>query len=238
MSSTYTDSFNPTIGTSFSSPLVAATAALMFSVQPAITPVALKAALQSTARPFPTSGLKGVAACAAPGGVDQLECYCTTSTCGAGMLDAGAAVAAVAVVTANIAVVSSAVVVGDAVALNGSQSRASGTASITTYLWAVSSGSATFTSATNASSATLVASTAGTVVVSLTVTDSAGRQASTSTTLTVSTTPSTPVTPAPSSGGGGGGGGALNLEWLLTLVASTLALHLASRRQRRAARLR
>ena len=28
--------------------------------------------------------------------VDQLQCYCTTSTCGAGMLDAGAAVRAVA----------------------------------------------------------------------------------------------------------------------------------------------
>jgi serine protease len=153
------------------------------------------------------------------------------------MLDAGAAVAAVAVVTANIVVASSAVVAGDAVALDGAQSRASGTASITTYLWEISSGSAAFTSAANASSATLVASAPGTVVVSLTVTDSAGRQASTNTTLTVSAVPGTPVTPAPSSGGGGGG--ALNLEWLLTLVASTLALHLASRRQRReAARVR
>jgi hypothetical protein len=67
------------------------------------------------------------------------------------------------------------------------------------------------------------------------VTDSAGRQASTSTTLVVS---ATAVTPAATSGGVGGGGGALNLEWLLTLIASTLALHLVSRRQRRAATLR
>jgi len=98
--STYTDSFNVSVGTSFSSPLVAATAALMFSVQPTITPAALKAALQSSARPFPSSGLTDdstglpLQACHAPGTTDQLQCYCTTSTCGAGLLDAGAAVAA------------------------------------------------------------------------------------------------------------------------------------------------
>ena len=139
-----------------------------------------------------------------------------------------------AIVTANINVASTTVTAGDAVALDGTLSRATGTASIATYLWAITSGSATFTSAKNASSATLATSAAGTVLVSLTVTDSNGRQASTSTTLTVNAVPGTPVTPAPSSGGGGGG--ALNLEWLLTLVASTLALHLASRRQRRLAK--
>jgi serine protease len=240
VANTYTDGIDDlTLGTSFSAPLVSGTAALMISANPALTPAQVLAALKTTARTFPATGAAaGVQACTTPTSTAQdSECYCTTSTCGAGMLDAGAAVAAVAVVTANIAVASSAVVAGDAVALNGAQSRASGSASITTYLWAITSGAATFTSATNASSATLTASAAGNVVVSLTVTDSAGRQASTSTTLTVSAAPGTPVTPAPSSGGGGGGG-ALNLEWLLTLVASTLALHLASRRQRRAARVR
>lgn len=234
----YTDGINdPTLGTSFSSPLVAGTAALMISANPTLTPAQVLAALKSTARPFPATGAAaGVQACTTPTSVAQdTECYCTTSTCGAGMLDAGAAVAAVAVITANIGVASTAVVVGNAVTLDGAQSRASGTASITSYLWAVTSGSATITSASNASSATLTADAIGDVVVSLTVTDSAGRQASTSTTLVVS---ATAVTPAATSGGGGGGGGALNLEWLLTLIASTLALHLVSRRQRRAATLR
>ncbi len=240
VANTYTDGINDlTLGTSFSAPLVSGTAALMISANPALSPAQVLAALKSTARAFPSTGADpGVQACTTPTSTAQnSECYCTTSTCGAGMLDAGAAVAAVAVVTANIAVASSAVVVGDVVALNGTQSRASGTASIADYLWEVTSGSAAITSATNASSATLVASAAGTVVVSLTVTDSAGRQASTNTTLTVSASPGTPVTPAPTSGGGGGGG-ALNLEWLLTLVASTLALHLAARRQRRLAKAR
>jgi serine protease len=240
--SIYTDGVSEqtaSLGTSFSSPLVAGTAALMFSVNSTLSPAQVLAALKGTARTFPASGAGAmVRACTAPTTTAQAsECYCTTSTCGAGLLDAGAAVAAVAVVTANIAVASTAVVVGDAVALDGAQSRASGTASITTYLWAITSGSATITSANDAQTATLTTSAVGNVVVSLTVTDSAGRQASTSTTLVVSATPGTPVTPAPTSGGGGGGG-ALNLEWLLTLVASTLALHLASRRQRRAAKVR
>jgi serine protease len=231
---TYTDGVNDlTLGTSFSSPLVAGTAALMLSANPSLTPAQVLTALKNTARTFPSTGAGvGVQACTAPTTTAQdTECYCTTSTCGAGMLDAGAAVASVAVVTANIGVASTTVVAGNAVALDGAQSKASGSASIATYLWAITSGSATFTSATNASSATLSTSAAGSVVVSLTVTDSNGRQASTSTTLTVNAAPGTPPTPAPSSDGGGG---ALNLEWLLTLVASTLALHLASRRQRRA----
>ncbi len=88
------------VGTSFSSPLVAATAALMLSVQPTMTPVALKSAMQASARPFPASGLPDdprtgpIPACSAPGNFDQPQCYCTTTTCGAGMLDASAAVAA------------------------------------------------------------------------------------------------------------------------------------------------
>jgi serine protease len=103
--SIYTDSFKISAGTSFSAPLVAGTVALMLSVQPALTPPQVKALLQATARPFPaTGGDSGagtpVLACTAPqydasgSPVDQLECYCTTQTCGAGMLDAGAAVLA------------------------------------------------------------------------------------------------------------------------------------------------
>ncbi len=240
VANTYTDGINDlTLGTSFSAPLVSGTAALMISANPSLTPAQVLTALKNTARTFPATGAApGVRACTTPTSTAQnSECYCTTSTCGAGMLDAGAAVAAVAVVTANIGVASTTVVVGDAVALDGAQSRASGSATILSYLWEVTSGSATFTSATNASSATLATSETGNVVVSLTVTDSAGRQASTTTTLVVSAVPGTSGSPAPTSGGGGGGG-ALNLGWLLTLVASTLALQLSSRRQRRVARLR
>jgi hypothetical protein len=96
----YTDSFNPSVGTSFSAPLVAGTAALMLSVQPSLTPQQVRALLQASTRPFPTTGSDPTTPrCVAPQPfgvtqVDQAECYCTTSTCGAGMLDAGAAVLA------------------------------------------------------------------------------------------------------------------------------------------------
>lgn len=102
VSSIYTDSYNPTLGTSFSSPLVAATAALVLSVQPTFTPAQVRQVLQATASPFPASGSDSgaVPQCTAPQydaaghPISQDECYCTSSTCGAGMLNAGAAVLA------------------------------------------------------------------------------------------------------------------------------------------------
>ena len=91
----YSDSFDPTLGTSFASPIVAGVVGLMLSVDPTLTPAAIRTALRATARAFPTTGPDPtVKACRRPDGVDQLECYCTASTCGAGLLDANAAVAA------------------------------------------------------------------------------------------------------------------------------------------------
>jgi serine protease len=101
----YTDSFKFSLGTSFSAPLVSGTAALLLSVQPALTPQQVRQVLQATARPFPTTGGDNgdgtpVPLCTVPqydsfgNPVDQLQCYCTAYTCGAGMLDAGAALSA------------------------------------------------------------------------------------------------------------------------------------------------
>jgi serine protease len=100
--SVYTDSYHASLGTSFAAPLVSGTAALMLSVRPSLTPSDVRLVLQSTARPFPTTGAAtiGTGQCTAPrydvkgDPVDQLECYCTTTTCGAGMLDTGTAVLA------------------------------------------------------------------------------------------------------------------------------------------------
>ncbi len=100
LNESYTDASKATIGTSFSSPLVAGTAALMLVVKPSLSPDDVRSLLRRSAQPFPTSGDNtGVPTCQAPmrdsagQPIDQLECYCTTSTCGAGMLDASAAVA-------------------------------------------------------------------------------------------------------------------------------------------------
>lgn len=236
------------LGTSFSAPLVSGTVGLMLAANPSLTPAQVLAAIRSTARPFPASGAPPiqltnggpfvpVAACLAPSASPAAqgnECYCTTSTCGAGLLDAGAAVASVAVITANIDVASTATPVNADVTLNGAGSRASGTANppqapanIVAYQWALAEDTAgsRFTSATNAASATLVSTTPGYVTAALMVTDSAGRQATTSTILAAGNPPPpTPPEPPPvdnaNNNNGGGGGGAVDPGWLLALLAA------------------
>jgi len=105
--SIYTDSYNLSLGTSFSVPLVAGTVGLMLSAQPTLTPYQARLLLQASARPFPTTGGDNgdgtpVPQCVVPrldpqgNPIDQSQCYCTVNTCGAGMLDAGAAVRAAA----------------------------------------------------------------------------------------------------------------------------------------------
>ncbi len=89
----YSDSFDATLGTSFSSPLVAGTVGLLLSVEPALQPAQIRSILQASSRRFPSTGADaGTLACSAPTAVEQLECYCTSSTCGAGLLDAAGAV--------------------------------------------------------------------------------------------------------------------------------------------------
>ena len=223
-SSIYTDGNNEiSIGTSFSSPLVAGAVGLMFSVNPALTPAQVRSLLQRTARAFPSSGAgAGVAACTAPTSVAQsAECYCTTTTCGAGMLDAGAAVTAV-VLSPSINVSATSVAPGATVTLDGSGSQAFAGATIASYQWAITGGSnIAGLSSTNAVSTTLTTTGVGTVTVTLTITDTAGRQASTSATITVA---------APSSGGGGGG--AFDPLWLAGVLLAAFVLSWSSRSSR------
>lgn len=86
-SNTYSDAFNTSVGTSFAAPLVSATVALMLSANPGLSPANIRSMLKRTARPFPTTGAQSdVSVCDKPSGREQLECYCTTRTCGAGLL--------------------------------------------------------------------------------------------------------------------------------------------------------
>ena len=75
------------VGTSSAAAHVAGVASLVLSRNPSLTPAQVASILESTARPFPV-----VAGATCPAAT---SCNCTTSTCGAGLLDAGAAMSAV-----------------------------------------------------------------------------------------------------------------------------------------------
>ncbi|WP_077033021.1 S8 family serine peptidase, partial [Pelomonas sp. KK5] len=141
----YTGS-SASVGTSFSTPLVAGTVALMLSANSSLTPTQVKAILQSTARPFVTSGATaGTVACHAPTSVAQDECYCTTATCGAGMLDAAKAVAlAVSAGTGTVTVTATptTTTAGQTVALSAT-SGLSSALTVASTTWSVVSGPGT-----------------------------------------------------------------------------------------------
>jgi serine protease len=89
----YTDSgANAAYGTSYATPLVSATVALMLAARPDLTPDDVKRILQASASAFPVVAASPT--CLAPTQDEQLACSCTTALCGAGMLNAQAAVAA------------------------------------------------------------------------------------------------------------------------------------------------
>jgi serine protease len=216
----YTDSFDFSVGTSFSSPLVAATAALMLSAQPSLTPAGVRAAMRATARPFPQSGLPDdpttgpLQPCHAPDNRDQLQCYCTSTTCGAGMLDAGASVRAALGIRVAIAVTPAAPQAGQAVTFDSAGSTVASGRTIASRQWTIVNGggiATSFSGATNAATATLTPSAAGSFTVRLTVTDDLGVAASQTQTVNVGAAPA----PPPSASGGGG---AMSWAWMLGLA--------------------
>ncbi len=218
---TYSDgNTRPSLGTSFSAPIVAGTLGLMVSVNPALSVDQMRQALQSSATPFPTTGADpGTPQCQAPTARDQDECYCTTGTCGAGMLNAARAVAAVLAPAARITAQATTLVAGTSTVLSAADSGASAGRGIASYQWSIASGAglASLSGPTNQSTVTLVASSPGTVEVRLVVTDTLGATTATSTTLQINGTGSTVV-----SGGGGGGGGALEWPAIAALAAAAL----------------
>lgn len=195
---TYSSGSNYSVGTSFAAPMVAGAAALMLSVNPTLKPAQIKSLLQSSARSFPVQPTgSSVPACRAPTSTTQDECYCTTSTCGAGLLDVAAAVtaaAATAAPTANISVSATTVAAGTTVTLDGSSSVAAGTRTIARYAWSITSGAAyaSFSGSTTAATASLRTTGIGSVTVQLTVTDSTGTQASKTQVITA-TAPAAPT---------------------------------------------
>ena len=87
----YTDQLNENLGTSFSAPIVSGVAALMRAVNANLTPAQLIARIKASASPFPQPA--GTPVCSSTTS-SSVECACTTSVCGAGMLNAFNAVKA------------------------------------------------------------------------------------------------------------------------------------------------
>jgi serine protease len=225
VASTYTDAFttdpptgtNASYGTSFSAPLVSGVAALVLAVQPALTPDEVRGVLRASARAFPQSGVidtPAVQRCPAPlAGVDRPDqCYCTTSTCGAGMLDAAFAVD-VAHLQPRIGLSTDAPRARKTLVLDADGTLTAGGRSVVAVQWSLLDGGGIVSALTpgDAGTASARPSGAGTFVVELRVTDDTGLEVSATRTIGVASS-------------GGSGGGALQWGWLAALAAAGLLL--------------
>jgi len=216
------------VGTSFSAPMAAGVAALMLAASPAMTPAQLIARMQSSALAFPSSSSTTSTACQlAATTVDSttglytdtsknVECVCSTATCGAGMLNAASAVTAASGIFVQISPSSTTGNIGQHITLNGSGSTAATGFTIVSYQWTTIPSTSDQLINANQPIATLVIPSFRSIQVMLTITDNAGHTASS--TITIK-----------SGFGASSGAGAFGAE-LLVLTALT-GVALARRRR-------
>jgi serine protease len=176
----YTDQLNFNVGTSFSAPIVAGIAGLVYAVQPTLTPAQAIARLRAAARPFPVVNEidpvanQPIQQCRVPAGesdTQTVQCNCTKRTCGAGMADAAATLQQTSQPIAAITV-SGTTGAGLTVTLDGTASSAGRNAPLASYAW-TAVGGGTLGSTTGPSSSIALPAT-GAVSARLVVTDTAG----------------------------------------------------------------
>lgn len=231
---TYSDGVvQPNVGTSFAAPLVSGAAALMHAVNPQLTPSQFTTLLQESAMPFPTSSTETNRICRVPTTfIQNEECICTTTTCGAGMLNTFAAVTAA---LKPFGIVQSSATIDPNVAVNisGNTSFGAGDRTISAYQWSVLNvtGATPTIADAGAASTTLQVTGNSRFTLRLTVTDDAGGTDDTDFAM-VTSTPPEPQTPPASTPIGTGGGGGGSFDWWL-LVLGLLPLALPGPRRRR-----
>lgn len=258
----FTNQTNTNLGTSFSAPIVSGIAALMLSRNANLSTTQMLARLREGARPFPTAvaGEPDLQTCHVPVNDEDfqvVQCLCTTSTCGAGMVNAANSVAAAERPIAAV-VLPAVVAPGQDVSLDASASAAACGRTVAGFAWSVvmPDTNPPAVLGANTSIATVIAPTAGSITVRLTVTDDLGRTdaadvvvglngvtsntgasagvAACAVPVTSGPTPVEPTpAPPPTPPREGGGGGSLELMTLLLLGA----LSLTSGWRRRAMRI-
>ena len=171
----YSDQLSPSVGTSFSAPIVSGIAGLMLAVNGNLVPAQVRGRLREGAvTPFPVSSDPAIPMCHVPtsaADVQTSECSCTTDTCGAGMANAPGAVLAALRPIATV-VLPATVTAGQSVSLSAGTSTAATGHAIASYAW---TGSVVVTPPDQATGM-LLAPTAGSAQVCVTVSDDAGRQ--------------------------------------------------------------
>jgi serine protease len=246
------------IGTSFSAPIVSGIAALMSAVNGNLKSTQLRDRLRGSALPFPHAVTTNCHVPASASDIQDEECNCTTSTCGAGMANARAAVTDALRPIAAISVPGS-VAAGQDVSLEAGGSAAACGSTIASYSWEIVDPGANPPTINDANTATASVTAPATdpFIVRVTVTDDAGRtdtadvtinptsaetsapatagSAACPTEILIAQTPPVteppPTTPPVTPSKSGDGGGGVVDPWLL-LAELSLAARAAIRRDR------
>src|SRR3569833_417971 len=166
-----------------------------------LKPAQIIARLKEGAKAFPVSSDATIPACHVPASasdVQNVECSCTTSTCGAGMAKApGAGKAALRPIAAVS--VPATVSAGQNVTLAGTGSAAACGHNVVAYAWTNVGAATNPIQNANTATATVVAPATGSFTVRLTVTDDAGRTDTAD--VVVSTTSATTTAPSNANSG-------------------------------------
>jgi len=183
-----TDGYGYKQGTSFSAPQAVGVASLMLAVNDKLTPSALIQRMKDSVRPHVFDPLKPNCSLVSNG-----ICNCTVNTCGAGLLDAAAALQEASGPAAIIERIGS-VLPGALIVLDGTDSAPAGT--IQTYQWTKLSGpTLTIPSPTQASTSLRLPTVEGRYVFQLQVSD--GTDSGTDTVTVVAAYPTRRSTDCP-----------------------------------------